>query len=144
MKFGLQVLLNKWFIVEEVFRSEIKMFCDRLPTSQTIDVTLNIEKCKFSENCAKEERCLSEVQIRSRPLFIDTEWPRSHCPKLQRHKNIKDVLRTPFFWVSESLCFEDGDLGEAVLVLLFPLQFSWTSQSVLEKDAGVQHVLCVQ
>lgn len=73
------------------------MYCDRLPTSQTIDDTFNLEKWKFSENCDKEERCLSGVQVRSRPLFIDMEWPPSHCPKLQRHRNIKGVLRSPFF-----------------------------------------------
>lgn len=36
------------------------------------------------------------------------EWPPSHWPKLQRHRNIKDVLRSPFFWVSESLGFEEA------------------------------------
>lgn len=70
---------------------------DRLPTSETRVDAKTIEKWKFSESCATEERCLSEVQVRSKLLFTDMQWPPSHCPKLQRHGNIKDVLRSPFF-----------------------------------------------
>lgn len=116
MRFGLQFLWNKWFIVENAFRSKIKMSCARVGTK-------NNEKWKFSESCAMEERCLSEVQVRSKLLFTDMQWPPTHCPKLQRHGNIKDVLISPFFWVSESQCFEEKDVGKGILFLLYPLIF---------------------
>lgn len=130
-------------IVKEIFGSETKTFFDRLSASQAIDHTLNIEKCKLSENYEKEESCLSSLQVRSKPLLIDMEWPPGHhFPTLQRHRNIKDVLR-PASFESQRVCA----LRIRVLGKLYWFTFSlliFMSHSLWRKYAGVQYVLSVQ
>lgn len=112
------ILLHKRSTVDEAFRSEIKMFFDRLSTSQAIDHTLNTEKCKFSENYEKEESCLCGVQVRSKPLLIETEWPlvtAQNFKGTEISKMLRDlhslILEKPYW-----LCFFPSDFHKPVIV----------------------------
>lgn len=47
-----------WYTTERgnvKFGSQIKIFCDRLPTSQTIDDTLNIDTASFQKTMSKKK-----------------------------------------------------------------------------------------